>query len=124
MSSFHQIGSILSIIGTSHMIKCLNGKCNQQIKISQTACIHPNIMRNGLSPVNGPKSTDCLDSKCKHQKKARNHLESLYRDEIPNFYSSSVLKGSRKKKKLFGYRLLSTISYGTIVIIGNLNLVC
>ena len=65
--------------------------------------------------------TDCLDSKCKHQKKARNHLESLYRDEIPNFNRSSVLKGSRKKKKLFGYRLLSTVSYGSIVIIGNLN---
>ncbi|WZZ66417.1 hypothetical protein YC2023_077787 [Brassica napus] len=53
---------------------------------------------NDISPLNGSNSTDCLAGKCKQQKKAKNHLKSLYRDEIPNFNRSSVLKGSRKKR--------------------------
>ncbi|WZZ28178.1 hypothetical protein YC2023_011579 [Brassica napus] len=36
------------------------------------------------------------------------------RDEIPNFNRPSVLKESRKKKKLFRHRLLSTVSHGSL----------
>ncbi|WZZ50393.1 hypothetical protein YC2023_050500 [Brassica napus] len=52
-------------------------------------------MINGLSPLNGPISTDCLDGKCKQQK------ESEKSSRIPNFNRPSVLKESRKKEEAF-----------------------